>query len=235
MKSYPRCCRGHRVFPIQCWDLPGVFTENRIPSAPNGSLWTLTPEIICYVYVLVFGVLGLIKTRIRILATLAAILMVHSVVPHAVLYFSDVEYSDILKVGLFFMAGVFAYSIRDILPVKTLYTLPLIVAAAFLQGTFVQEYALYLALFYSVLVISASQPVRQVILPGDYSYGVYIYGWPIQQTVAHFFPSLTSYPSNLITIPAALLAGYLSWTFVEKPALAFARSFSFRRRASTAV
>lgn len=211
------------IFPINCWDLPGVFTGNRIPSAPNGSLWTLTPEIICYVYVLAFGVLRLIKTRFRILATLVAILVVHSVAPGAVLYFSDVEYSDILKVGLFFMAGVFAYSIRDILPIKTLYALPLVVAAAFLQGTVVQEYALYLAMFYSVLVISSSKPVRRVKIPGDYSYGVYIYGWPIQQTVAHFFPDLTSYPSNLITVPAALFAGYLSWEFIEKPALAFAR------------
>lgn len=223
------------IFPIQCWGLPGVFTENRIPSAPNGSLWTLTPEIICYVYVLAFGMLGFIKTRIKILATLVAILVVHSVAPRAVLYFSDVEYSDILKVGLFFMAGVFAYSIRDILPIKTLYALPLVVAATVLQGTFVQEYALYLALFYSVLVISASRPIRRVKLPGDYSYGVYIYGWPIQQTVAHFFPTLTSYPSNLITIPSALFAGYLSWKFVEEPALLFARSFSLRRRTSTAA
>lgn len=223
------------ILPIQCWDLPGVFAENLIPSAPNGSLWTLTPEIICYLYVLAFGVLGLVKTSFRILVVLVAILVIHYMAPHAVPYFSDVEYSDILKVGLFFMAGVFAYSVRNILPIKTLYALPLIVAANFLQGTFVQEYALYLALFYSVLVISAYQPVRWIKLPGDYSYGVYIYGWPIQQTVAHFFPNLTSYPSNLITIPVALLAGYLSWTFVEKPALSFARSFSFRRRARTAA
>lgn len=223
------------IFPIQCWDLPGVFVENRIPSAPNGSLWTLTPEIVCYLYVLAFGVLGLAKTRFRILATLAAILLAHSIAPSAVLYFSDSEYSDILKVGLFFLAGVFAYSVRDILPINTLYALPLIIAAAFLQGTLIQEYVLYLALFYSVLVVSASTTVRRIELPGDYSYGVYIYGWPIQQTIAHFFPNLTSYPSNLISIPAALLAGYLSWTFVEKPALSFARSLSFRRRASTAA
>ncbi|OCJ34277.1 hypothetical protein A6U91_15370 [Agrobacterium tumefaciens] len=100
------------IFPVKCWDSPGAFAENRIPSAPNGSLWALTPEIICYAYVLAFEVLGLIKTRIRIMATLAAILVVHSVAPRAVLYFSDVEYSDILKVGLFFMPGVFACPFR---------------------------------------------------------------------------------------------------------------------------
>lgn len=62
-----------------------VFVGNLIPSAPNGSLWTLTPEIVCYLYVLAFGVLGVAKTRFRILATLAAILLVHSIAPSAVL------------------------------------------------------------------------------------------------------------------------------------------------------
>jgi peptidoglycan/LPS O-acetylase OafA/YrhL len=197
-------------------------------------LWTLTPEIVCYLYVLAFGVLGVAKTRFRILATLAAILLVHSIAPSAVLSSRTLN-SDILKVGLFFLAGVFAYSVRDILPINTLYALPLIIAAAFLQGTLVQEYVLYLALFYSVLIVSALQSFVGYELPGDYSYGVYIYGWPIQQTIAHFFPNLTSYPSNPVSIPAALLAGYLSWTFVEKPALSFARSLSFRRQTSTAA
>jgi len=211
-----------------CGTLPGVFPDNRIPFATNGSLWTLSPEIICYLYVLAFGALGLLKTRLRLLVTLVALLAVHFVAPHAVLYFSEEKYSDTLKVGMFFMAGVFAYAVRDILVIRGLYALPLVAIAAILQGTLIQEYALYLALFYCLLVLAASKTARRVKLPGDYSFGVYIYGWPIQQMVAHFFPSMTSYPSNLVSIPAALLAGYLSWTFIERPALAIARGFSVK-------
>jgi peptidoglycan/LPS O-acetylase OafA/YrhL len=212
-----------------CGTLPGVFNENRIGSGANGSLWTLYAEVVCYVYVLAFGALGFLKTRFRIAMVLAAMLLLHAVAPHAVPYFSDDHYTDILKVGLSFMAGVAAYASRDMLVIRARYSIPLILAAVVLRSTPAQEYALYAALFYVVLVAAASTSVRAIKLPGDYSFGVYIYGWPIQQTVDHFFPNLQSYPSNLICIPAALLAGYLSWNFVEKPVLTAAHQWKRNR------
>ncbi len=55
---------------------------------------------------------------------------------------------------------------------------------------------------------------------GDLSYGVYIYGWLIQQMLyALFSPGVLSI--SLLAIPLAFLAGWLSWKFVEKPALRF--------------
>ncbi|WP_341988938.1 acyltransferase [Azorhizobium sp. AG788] len=207
-----------------CQSLPGVFGSNHFPTAVNGSLWTLQSEIVCYIYVLVLGCLTCLRSPARILITLAAILALHAVAPHWVPYFSDDHYTDTLKVGLFFMAGVAAFAVRDWLVIRLRYFLPLAVGAALLQGTAVQEYALYTALFYGVLVAAAAPRLRRLVLPGDYSFGVYIYGWPIQQSVQHFWPELTSYPSNLICIPVALLAGYLSWTLVEHPALRGAES-----------
>jgi peptidoglycan/LPS O-acetylase OafA/YrhL len=58
---------------------------------------------------------------------------------------------------------------------------------------------------------------------GDYSFGVYIYGFPIQQMANQLMPELTSYPSNLICLTLALAAGYLSWNLVERRALEHAR------------
>jgi peptidoglycan/LPS O-acetylase OafA/YrhL len=65
-----------------------------------------------------------------------------------------------------------------------------------------------------------------LVLPGDYSFGIYIYGFPIQQAVQHFLPDLTSYPSNLICLPLALIAGYFSWTFIERPTLQKAQTLA---------
>lgn len=48
----------------------------------------------------------------------------------------------------------------------------------------------------------------------------------IARTVQQFFPGLTSYPSNVICLPAAGLAGYLSWTFIEHPILRRAPRFA---------
>lgn len=216
--------RGSLSFPPG-GQLPGVFTHNHGGATPNGALWTLQPELICYAYVLVLGCLGCLKSTARILITLAALVALHAAAPHWVPYFSDDRYSDLLKVGLFFIAGVSAYALRDVLVLRSWFAVPLVVVAALLQNTALQEYALYAALFYCVLLIASSEHLRGLKLPGDYSFGVYIYGYPIQQTVEHFLPNLTSYPSNLICMPAALVAGILSWTLIERPILSRAHRF----------
>jgi peptidoglycan/LPS O-acetylase OafA/YrhL len=174
--------------------------------------------------VLALGWFGLLKTSLRIIATLVALLSLHAFEPKLLPYFSDSQYSDVLKVGLFFMAGALAYAWREKIVLSIPLALALIIPAALLQRTFLQEYALYAALFYLVVCFSTHQRIRRLKLGGDYSYGVYIYGWPIQQIVAHYFPSLHAYGSNFICIPLALLAGYWSWTVIEKPALNFARN-----------
>lgn len=209
-----------------CSSLPGVFAENRLKYAPNGSLWTLYPEVVCYAFVFVLGMAGFLKSRWRIIATIISILVLHTLNPKLIPYFSDDHYTDFLKVGLFFLAGVSAYALRDVLTLRFSYAAILSICAIFLQKTVIEEYALYIALFYIVLLLSSSPKIRKIKLSGDYSFGVYIYGWPIQQTIYHFFPNITSYPSNLICIPMALIAGYFSWNLIERPVLMAASSIS---------
>ncbi len=209
-----------------CQLLPGVFVDNHFGAIPNGSLWTLKPEVVCYLYIFIFGCLGCLKSSTRILVTITGLLLLHASAPRFLPYFSDDHYTDVLKVSLFFMAGVAAYALRARLVLRMRYAIPLIIVAVFLQKTAVQEYALYCALFYIVLVAAASVSLQNLKLPGDYSFGIYIYGWPIQQLVQHFLPGLTSYPSNLICLPLAVLAGYGSWTLIERPALSKAQNLT---------
>jgi peptidoglycan/LPS O-acetylase OafA/YrhL len=53
----------------------------------------------------------------------------------------------------------------------------------------------------------------------DYSYGIYIYAFPVQQTLVSFWPQmpLLTYLLSTLAITVALAAA--SWHFVEKPAL----------------
>lgn len=130
-----------------CNALPGVFERNRFAQAVNGSLWTMTPELVCYTYVLAFGLLGTLKTRHRILLTIAVVLAVHAALPTWLPYFSDVQYSDKLKVGLFFLAGVTAYAFRDAHARRWRYAAIFVARAVILDTTPAQEYALYAVLF----------------------------------------------------------------------------------------
>lgn len=218
--------------PVAGWvdTLPGVFEKNVIPRAVNGSLWTLTPELVCYTYILGLGLAGCLRSRLRILATIGVLLAVHYFDPHFIPYFTDDHYSNFLRVALFFLAGVAAFAARELLVIRGRYCVILAALAAALQWTPINEYALHAALFYLVLIVAASPRLRRVRLGGDYSYGIYIYGFPVQQTVGHFFPLLTSYPSNLICLPISAFLGCLSWRCIESPCLKFARRLKAERR-----
>jgi peptidoglycan/LPS O-acetylase OafA/YrhL len=55
---------------------------------------------------------------------------------------------------------------------------------------------------------------------GDFSYGIYLYGWPIQQLVMLFLGKhLNVYTFIAVVYPIALLFAVLSWKMVECPAL----------------
>ena len=60
---------------------------------------------------------------------------------------------------------------------------------------------------------------NRLIATGDYSYGIYIYAFPVQQTIAHFYPKMAIGLYLLICTSLALLCAILSWHLLEKKAL----------------
>jgi peptidoglycan/LPS O-acetylase OafA/YrhL len=54
---------------------------------------------------------------------------------------------------------------------------------------------------------------------GDYSYGLYLWQFPVQQCLVRAFPGLT--PGSLMasSFPITLVLAMLSWRFIEAPAL----------------
>jgi len=68
-------------------------------------------------------------------------------------------------------------------------------------------------------------PRIRLLQMGDYSYGVYLYGFPIQQTLAHYFPVFREYWPLLFCVAAPLTLSFamLSWHFIEYPTLGLKR------------
>jgi peptidoglycan/LPS O-acetylase OafA/YrhL len=71
------------------------------------------------------------------------------------------------------------------------------------------------------LAFVPSRILRRLSKLPDYSYGIYIYAFPIQQLLLMKVPGLPPMLHALIAFPLILVPAALSWHFVEKPALRF--------------
>jgi peptidoglycan/LPS O-acetylase OafA/YrhL len=60
----------------------------------------------------------------------------------------------------------------------------------------------------------------RIVNSGDYSYGLYLYGYPVQQAVITLLPGMREWYWNLlIALPIAAAIAALSWHLIEKPVL----------------
>jgi peptidoglycan/LPS O-acetylase OafA/YrhL len=85
---------------------------------------------------------------------------------------------------------------------------------------------------YGTLWLSCQPWLRRLRLPGDFSYGVYVYGWPVQQAVYHLWPHAGIHANQVISTAAALLLGIASWYSVERPCISFGRALIRRAEAA---
>jgi peptidoglycan/LPS O-acetylase OafA/YrhL len=69
-----------------------------------------------------------------------------------------------------------------------------------------------------------------VIKGADYSYGMYLYGFVIQQLFVDLTAPRFWWLNALVCIPLAALFAAFSWHFVEKPALGLKRHLAFAER-----
>jgi peptidoglycan/LPS O-acetylase OafA/YrhL len=78
---------------------------------------------------------------------------------------------------------------------------------------------------YLVVVVGSLRPgpLRRLLLAGDVSYGVYIYSFPLQQTLVQYLGGITPLELLALSAPLSWLAGAASWRLIERRALALKR------------
>ena len=205
--------------------LPGVFEGNAIPGETNGSLWTLLYEVLCYSFVLVLGTWGVLRSRPAVTAVLvlflvalaASQLLPKSTFPHVA--------RTGLVLGLPFAIGVAFYVWRSYIVLNPVLLLAMALATVAVRTTPMFEPALVATICYGTFILAflPKGAVRRYNSVGDYSYGVYIYAWPVQQSVAEFLGVIGPALNIAIAAPLTLLMAVPSWYLVEKPALSLAR------------
>ena len=217
------------------WLLPGVFEHNPFPGGVNAAIWTLPLELKCYVVVLVAGMLGLVSTRRGMtLAVIVATAGFVYLLQHPPLHILLADITVLQKGYMFwpvpfFLLGMLLYAWRDYAVVHGALALVLVAAYAGLSDTVVGPVLFYLAFTYGVLWLGTTPMLHRFAPRNDYSYGIYVYGFVIQQCLASLAPDLDHVSAFLIVMPIVFACAYVSWHFVEKPALVLCRTLVKRR------
>lgn len=203
--------------------LPGLFESNPLPF-PMGTVWTLKYETLCYLGVLVVGLSGLLLRRELVLALWAALVLA-TILREVVSPDGPKGVETALRLPLIFLTGGLIYLWRERVPLSLSGLAIALLATALLAPTPLYKAALYLVTAWGVLVLALAPALTRWRSepPADLSYGVYLYGWPVQQAVVALFPAAGAlalfFPALVLTLAVAAL----SWYLVEKPALGLKR------------
>ena len=205
------------------YPLPGVFEGNPYGPAVNGSLWTLFHEALCYALVLALGLAGGLATRRR--ATLALMvyagLYILTALPDVAAGLSP-RAEAFRALSLPFVLGVAGWVWRAAIPLRWDLAVGASALALVARGTPLATEALVLALSYGVAVLAwrPGGAIRGFNRLGDYSYGIYILAFPIQQTAVALLGPMTPALNIALAAPVTLVLAIASWHLVERPALA---------------
>ncbi|WP_206240345.1 acyltransferase family protein [Novosphingobium terrae] len=206
------------------FQLPGLFLGNPNPDRVNGQLWTVPYELLCYITLAALAALSLTKYRTLFTGAVALLWLSANAV---FMYKHGLSTAEPMIVPGYiliftFLCGIGIYLWRDKLP----FNLPLaavcaVVSAVLMFFPIAGDALVPLPLSYLTVYLGIANPRKFGFLRGaDYSYGIFLYGYAIQQAWMSLSPGLHHWYLNaLLTLPVATAFAAGSWHFVEKPAL----------------
>ena len=203
------------------FELPGVFSSLPHANVVNGSLWTLPQEVRLYLILAGIGFgarsLSMVARWIRlevVVSLLAAALVAANVTNHFVHFAAR----EALQVGSMFFVGAAVYANRKRILIST----PLVLGAGLLlvvcgsqRNAFFVAYQLLLPLIVLGLAYLPGGKIRLFNRVGDYSYGLYLYAFPIQQAVVATTGIKTPWLMGTISFAITLVIALGSWHFLE--------------------
>ncbi len=206
--------------------LPGVFATNPWPDAVNGSLWTLTYEIKCYLALLgtwlLLRRLGGVARLDRVIAALWIVLFAWFAWS---LRTTSVEDAP-ARLWLMFCSGAALYLWREHIVLSAWGLLALAAVVALSAGHVLPFGVAYAVMLPYAMLCAAYLPSGRILeynRLGDYSYGVYIYAFPVQQCAMHLWPAFGPIALFGVAMAVTLALAVLSWHVVEQPATRLAR------------
>jgi peptidoglycan/LPS O-acetylase OafA/YrhL len=221
-----------------------LFASQPAAGVVNGALWSLFPEFLCYLGVAAAGLLGGFAARRRAWRWLgmAAVYALHVGGPLILAHLGPRSFGAGWYLWrLSTQAGYFAMGALGCVGGESLRTNPVRLGLGLILLGLALAFHAYpelgpLFLPFALLQLAALLPGAWLDRIGDYSYGLYVYHFPVQQTLVFLgWAGLGATAFFGLTLAFALPVAVLSWHAVERPALRWKHLFSGRSAAGVPV
>jgi peptidoglycan/LPS O-acetylase OafA/YrhL len=209
------------------YTLPGVFESVPDKGVVNGSLWTLPIEIGMYIILAIMWVALSVfgKLRVKVLAFSVVFMAVSSLLLRFANHFyihSESHLNTSRLLYMFFTGAAYFFLKEHITLSRGVFWVAMtgLLISVLNVNVFYVVYNVVLAYILFWIAYIPAGAIRSFNRLGDYSYGTYIYAFPIEQSVATLIPGVSVGVLALISLLLTLLFAVLSWHFIEKRALA---------------
>lgn len=173
----------------------------------------------CYSVIALLGLLGILRPRLMLLLFLALV----AIRGYRLITIKEPDDFHMLQLGSLFAGSAYLYLMRD----QISFNLKGFLLCVLLMGVSTRlapnwgKLLLDIALPYAVIYLGF---LKLPLIPhfgkyGDFSYGVYLYAFPVQQLVLHLWKPIPFTAFMALSFAITLICAIASWHFIEKPAL----------------
>lgn len=189
-----------------------AYAANPYPGAVNGALWSLQYEVAAYAICFATVKLDVLRRLAGVAAFLAAVVILACLAPVL-----PGKLATFAPLFLAYAFGTAAWRLRAIATVSPALLILSVLVAVMAKGTPSAEISATLGVCLAVLLMTLRLPA--VTLKGDISFGIYIYGWPVAQSLVALMPGLAPLQLAGLSIVCTLPVALTGWTLVERPSL----------------
>jgi len=214
---------------LQEFHVRGAFAHNPYPGVLNGSVWSIQYEFWCYLGVAMMAAVGLLNLKRRgwVLACFVASVAISVAFQTQGWILGGKFAGRVLgspqlwaRLLPFYLAGVVFYLFRDRVRLHgwgASVALLALLAASWVQVGWATVFPVAGAYLVFYVAFARWIPMQRVGRFGDFSYGTYLYAFPIEQLLMlKFGHAVAPWILFAIATPLTLLAAVVSWYAVER-------------------